>query len=547
MKKYGSGLFAAAISGVLAISTLLCGCGQAGTDNVNNNKEENKTAAVEKIDNTCTDVWYEIFVYSFCDSNGDGIGDLKGVDEKLDYLKGLGINGIWLMPVCPSDSYHKYDVNDYEDIDPQYGTMADFDRLVSDCHKDGIKVITDMVVNHTGSGNQWFIKAEKYLEEHPSESLETAEKNCKYVGYYNFTKEKQSKYTKLGGTDWYYESQFSEKMPDLNWDSADVHDEVSGIMKFWFGHGVDGFRLDAAREYYSGNTDKNAEVLSWLEKTAKSYDPDAYMVAEVWDTFGTISDYYKSGITSIFDYPFGNSDGQIVKTLRGAGNESRVGKYAGNLEKAEKTYRESNPEFIDAPFLSNHDTGRISGFLNYDEDKMKLAGAMNLFMGGNSFIYYGEELGMSGSGNDPSKRAPMYWSASDRKGMTDPPPECADEENRFGSYDEQKDDPTSIYSYYRSAISIRADHPEIARGVSTAESELNSGCVSAVRKTMKDKDGSSVSCVILYNISDKPQTVTLSGASAKMKLSTGLCTGSSKVTSGAGRLQMPAWSIAILK
>lgn len=550
-----------AITGsVLIISTLLCGCGKNAENNVENDTESGAENLDYNIDNTKTDTWYEIFVYSFCDSDGDGIGDLNGVDEKIGYLKELGISGIWLMPVCPSDSYHKYDVNDYEDIDPQYGTMEDFDKLVKDCHANGIRVITDLVVNHTGAHNKWFTGACDYLKEHPAIDFAEGEEasqskdqtsdmytdnGLRYVEYYNFSNEKKAGYNKVEGTDYYYESQFSPDMPDLNWNSQYVYNEIKSVMKFWTDHGVDGFRLDAAKEYYSGNSEENKKVLSWLENTAKELNPDAYLVAEVWDTFGTIQDYYSSGITSIFDYPFGNSDGQIVKTINGAGNESRVEKYAPNIEKAESAYRSSNPSFIDAPFLSNHDTGRISGFLNYNEDKMKLAGAMNLFMSGNSFIYYGEELGMSGSGNDPSKRAPMYW--SDKSGLTTPPPGCTVQENKFGSFDEQKNDESSIYNYYRKAISIKASCPEIAEGVSTADKTLNKGSISAVKKTMKTKDDGENSCVILYNISDKEQTLELNLNESGLGLCAELETGSEKVHVSENKIEIPAWGIAVIK
>ena len=550
-----------AITGsVLIISTLLCGCGKNAENNVENDTESGAENLDYNIDNTKTDTWYEIFVYSFCDSDGDGIGDLNGVDEKIGYLKELGISGIWLMPVCPSDSYHKYDVNDYEDIDPQYGTMEDFDKLVKDCHANGIRVITDLVVNHTGAHNKWFTGACDYLKEHPAIDFAEGEEasqskdqtsdmytddGLRYVEYYNFSNEKKAGYNKVEGTDYYYESQFSPDMPDLNWNSQYVYNEIKSVMKFWTDHGVDGFRLDAAKEYYSGNSTENKKVLSWLENTAKELNPDAYLVAEVWDTFGTIQDYYSSGITSIFDYPFGNSDGQIVKTINGAGNESRVEKYAPNIEKAESAYRSSNPSFIDAPFLSNHDTGRISGFLNYNEDKMKLAGAMNLFMSGNSFIYYGEELGMSGSGNDPSKRAPMYW--SDKSGLTTPPPGCTVQENKFGSFDEQKNDESSIYNYYRKAISIKASCPEIAEGVSTADKTLNKGSISAVKKTMKTKDDGENSCVILYNISDKEQTLELNLNENGLRLCAELETGSEKVHVSENKIEIPAWGIAVIK
>ena len=221
------------------------------------------------------------------------------------------------------------------------------------------------------------------------------------------------------------------------------------------------------------------------------------MVAEVWDTFATITEYYKSGIISIFDYPFGNSDGKIIDVLRGAGNPAVVSTYATALEKANKAYSGSNGDYIDAPFLSNHDVGRIAGFVSGDENKIKLAGAMNIFMSGSVFIYYGEEIGMSGSGNDPSKRAPMYWNKDRDEGTTDLPPECVlPEEYPLGSLEEQKKDAGSVYNYYRQAIAIRNALPVISHGDTTAEVPLNQGCVSAQRKTWNDE-----SCIILMNVS----------------------------------------------
>lgn len=488
--------------------------------------------------------WYEIFVYSFCDSDGDGIGDLKGVDSKLDYLQELGVTGIWLMPIHPAMSYHKYDVTDYEAISPDYGTMDDFEKLLADCHKRGIKLIMDLVVNHTASDYPWFQKAAAYLKEHPDCDLTTATTKCPEVGYYNFVKTdtKQGGYEKLEGTSFYYEAQFSKKMPDLNLDKEEVRKYISEVMQFWLKKGVDGFRLDAAKEYYTGNSDKNIEMLSFLEKTLKTDNPNGYMVAEVWDTFATITKYYQSGITSIFNYPFGNSDGQIVKVLRNAGNGKMVEKYARNLEKSEESYRKSNAEFIDAPFLSNHDTGRIEGFLGGDEDKIKMAGAMNLMMSGSAFIYYGEELGMSGSGNDPSKRAPMYWSSKADPEMTDPPQGCVSQENPFGSYQEQKDDPNSVLSYYKKASQVRNEYRVIATGVTTAEEALNKGCISAVRKTDKD---TGKTCILLMNISDQEQQVSLAGYE-DWKLGDIICTGTDQVVQEKTALTMPAYSIAVL-
>jgi glycosidase len=313
-------------------------------------------------------------------------------------------------------------------------------------------------------------------------------------------------------------------------------------MKFWLDKGVDGFRLDAAKEFYTGQTSKNLEVLGWIQETATALKPDCYLVAEVWDTFSQITEYYKSGIISIFNYAFGNNDGKIVKVLQGAGNASVVTTYATALEKADTAYRGSHPGYIDAPFLSNHDVGRIAGFVSRDENKIKMAGAMNLFMSGSVFIYYGEELGMPGSGNDPSKRAPMYWNAARDNGTTGLPPDCQlPDEYPLGSLEEQRYDDGSVYNYYRRAIAIRKALPVISHGIPTAETGLNVGCVSACRKTWEEE-----SCIILMNIDSKEAVVDLTGYEG-WNLSAGLCVDEESVMMDENRLCLPAWGIAILK
>lgn len=485
-------------------------------------------------------VWYEIFVYSFCDSDGDGIGDLNGVRSKIPYLQELGVTGIWFMPLHPSTTYHKYNVSDYYAIDPQYGTMEDFDALLADCEKAGIKVIMDLVVNHTGSEHAWFKTAVEYLKGLPEGATPSPEE-CKYLDYYFFSSESTgvSAPKEVAGTDYWYEAMFSYDMPDLNLDNPAVRAEVEDIMAFWMGKGVAGFRLDAAKEFFTGNGDKNVEVLSWLQQAATAIDPDAYMVAEVWDTFANISRYYDSGITSIFDYAFGNSDGKIVKVIRGAGNAAMVETYATGLEKADKTYLEHNPNYIDAPFLSNHDVGRIAGFAGREENKVKLAGAMNIFMGGSVFIYYGEELGMAGSGNDPSKRVAMYWNESG-EGMTKLPPDATEQEHPFGSLETQKTDDNSVYNYYRQAIAIRNALPVISHGRVTAEANLNKGCVSAQRKTWGEE-----SCIILMNIDANAARVDLSDY-ADWQLAASLSADGGEIKLNGTTLDLPAFGVAIL-
>ena len=484
--------------------------------------------------------FYEIFVYSFCDSDGDGIGDLQGVISKLDYLEALGITGIWFMPIHPSTSYHKYNVSDYYAIDPQYGTMEDFEQLLAECHARDIHVIIDLVVNHTGSEHAWFQEAVSYLQNLP-EGAEPNPGECKYLDYYFFSKEEGKGSRPVNGTDWFYEGMFDFTMPDINLGSEATREEIKNIMQFWIEKGVDGFRLDAAKEFYSGSVSKNVEVLTWIQKTATALKPDCYLVAEVWENFNQIAAYYESGITSIFNFAFGNSDGKIAKVIQGAGKESVVTTYATALEKADAAYRAKNPDYIDAPFLSNHDVGRIAGFAGRDENKMKMAAAMNLFMGGSAFVYYGEEIGMPGSGNDPSKRAPFYWNAARDKGTTNPPPECElPAEYELGSLEEQVNDDASIYNYYRQAIAIRNSLPQIARGIPTAEAALNTGCVSAYRKTWGEE-----SCIILMNINSEGTTVDLSDY-ADWALVADLSAEGSEIQMNGGSLQLPAWGVAVL-
>ena len=520
---------------------LLCGCAAPAAEEKPTAEEaltQIKALGENPDDNYRT--WYEIFVYSFCDSDGDGIGDLPGVISKLDYLQELGVTGIWFMPVHPSQSYHKYDVRDYYAIDPAYGTLEDMEQLLAECEKRGIKVILDLVLNHTGDDHEWFLTAVEYLKSLPAGAEPNVEE-CPYIDYYTFTREGIGAYNAIAGTEWFYECKFSPDMPDLNLANEALRSDIKDIMQFWFDKGVHGFRLDAVKEFYSGNAPANIEVLAWIQETAVSLKEDAYLVGEAWEGFGGLTPYYGSGLTSFFDFPFGTSDGKIATVLRSAGNPATVSTYAPALEKAHNAYSEENPNYIDAPFLSNHDVGRIAGFVNRDENKVKLAGAMNIFMSGSCFIYYGEELGMIGSGNDPSKRAPMYWNAARDQGTTNPPPDCElPEEYPFGSLEEQEGNDASVYNYYRQGIAIRNAIPAMARGVTTAETALNIGCVSAYRKTCDLG-----TCIVLMNISPEAATADLT-AYSDWTLAASLSADGNPVTLEEAALTLPAFGTAVL-
>ena len=360
---------------------------------------------------------YEVFVYSFADSNGDGIGDLNGLYDNLGYINDgqpssgmdLSAGEIWLMPIFPSPTYHKYDTTNYMDIDPAYGTLEDFDKLLKECHARGINVILDLALNHTSTEHPWFLAAKEYLEKLPA-GKDPVKDECPYVWYYTFSREQYPGFVPMDDT-WYYEARFWEGMPDLNLSTPEVRNELSTIMKFWLDRGVDGFRLDAVTSYYTDNPDGNMEFMKWVADTVHGINPKAYLVAEAWTDQSSYASYYSTGVNSFFDFAYSGADGIIAQTARG---NMSAKSFAESLANEENLYSSINEHFINAPFYTNHDMPRSAGYYADDDGpRTKLAGALNLLMTGNAFVYYGEELGMMGSGKDPNYRAPMYWISED--------------------------------------------------------------------------------------------------------------------------------------
>ena len=392
--------------------------------------------------------WYEIFVRSFCDSDGDGLGDLRGAAEKLDYVRELGCTGVWLMPIMPSPSYHKYDVVDFYAVDPEYGTLDDLRALLEEAHARGMRVILDLPVNHCSSEHPWFLSA-------------AASEDSPYRGWFNWSDKAQPGYTELNGA--YYESRFVDSMPDLNLDKPAVREEIENIMRFWLQEvGADGFRLDAVTSYYTGNVEKNTDFLNWLADTAHALKPDAYLVAEAWENLPTIARYAESRIDSFFTFPVSQTEGYIAKVLGGRAKQPGK-KFGETVELLEQTLPERS---IPAPFLENHDTGRTVGFTGRtNPDKTKMAGGLLCMLRGNVFIYYGQEIGMVGSGEDPNKRIGMLW--TNEAETTLPPPGTTRIEYAYPSVAEQESDPASILNYYKQALGIRERFPAIARGTST--------------------------------------------------------------------------------
>ena len=494
---------------------------------------------------------YEIFVYSFCDSNGDGIGDFNGIRSKLDYIEDLGFDAIWLTPVHPSSTYHKYDVDDYYEIDPAFGTREDYEALLKECHERGIRVYMDLVLNHTSEDNAWFKAASDYLHE-LSSGAEPDVSECKYFDYYNFSRESSGGYAPLDGTDWYYEARFWSEMPDLNLSSEAVRGEIRDILAFWLGKGVDGFRLDAVTYYIYADPEANVEFLRFLTEAGRSIRPDCYFVGEAWTDRNTIAQLYGSGIDSLFDFPFSGNEGFIANIINGT---YKASDYVKGMLLAQEAYSSANPDYVDAPFYTNHDMARSAGYYAADDGPVtKMAYAMSLFMTGNSFVYYGEEIGMKGAGKDENKRAPMYWSDDpDDPDMCAGPPDMDEFPMKFPSAAEQMKDNLSLWTWFREVIRVRNAFPAIARGTTEGVDSLSDDNVAAFMR--RDPENGDLLIVMnlradtavkeMTGVVSAADGVDSTGAESSLTLAAVLNTGEEDITYEQGVLTLPGYSIAV--
>lgn len=387
--------------------------------------------------------YYEIFVASFRDSDGDGMGDLNGVTQRLDYLQELGVGGIWLMPIMPSQTYHKYDVDDYYSVDKSYGTMEDFENLIKEAEKRKIDIIIDLPINHTSDTHPWFVEAkESFL----SGFCGLGKSTC---AYYNFESEAKPGYAKLD-EEHYYEAVFWEGMPDLNLDNPHLREEIKDIAYFWLDKGVKGFRLDAVLHFYESNPAKNNAFVEWFMEVVNEKRPDAYVVGEVWASDTLVTEHYRSGIDSMFRFDLSGPDGAVVKAIRtGQGEE-----LASRVMQNRQNIREINSLANDSLFLSNHDQARSAGFFKNEEERKLMASAY-LVMPGTPFIYYGEEIGIRGSGKDENKRLPMLWG----EGADCEPPKDADYTAQVETdVKGQLNDEASLLTHYRRVLKLRNNY-----------------------------------------------------------------------------------------
>lgn len=416
-------------------------------------------------------VFYEIFVRSFYDSDGDGIGDLEGVIEKLDYLNDgdpdsgddLGVTGIWLMPVMQSPSYHGYDATDYYTVEEDYGSNETFKRLIAEAHARGIKVIVDLMLNHTSSQHAWFVEAA---------GSEDAARRDWYVW-----RDENPAWRSYGGAptwhqvgDQFYYGLFWEGMPDLNYANPAVTAEMSEVTRFWLEQmGADGLRLDAIRHLFEadGQLDDLPETHAWLRAYDDRIDEigtEKLTVGEVWDRTPAVTAYVaEDEVDLTFEFALAEA---ILRSVESE-NPFFLANQLGHVLR-------SYPPGQFAPFLTNHDQDRVMSQLGGDEGKARLAASILLILPGVPFIYYGEEIGMIGQKPDELIRTPMPWSAETGGAFTSGTPwEPLNQGYEAANMAGQASDPTSLLSHYRRLIGLRNDHAALRRGDLTG---LDSSC-----------------------------------------------------------------------
>ena len=518
-------------------------------------------------------VIYEIYPRSYQDTNGDGVGDLNGITERLDYLKELGVDAIWLTPCYPSPQVDfGYDISDYKNIDAQYGTLKDFDRLVAEARKRHIRVLMDMVMNHTSDKHEWFLQSR-------------SSRDNPYRDWYMWHDGKGQTATSKGqppnnwqsgfghsawewdeNTRQYYYHRFYIQQPDLNWDNPKIHEAFKDIMGFWLKRGVGGFRFDAitvlfedpslADESVVVGTDGkpliNAygdpkvdglkteflpgvhTVMQEMRKHADTFDSDRFpgtrvLIGETYmpDIAGLASEYGTADKPE-FHLPMDTQVGFI--------NKLDVEMFRARLNEVETEIGGNTPLLV----FDNHDNPRLDtryGDGVHDVEIQRVIAAMLFASRGSALFYYGDEIGMKTTPperkqdvKDPigvigwplekgrdGERTPMQWDGTANAGFTKPGvatwlpvPRSAATIN----VEVEKSDPNSLLKWYQALIHLKKTNPALARGENTMVDTANTKVLSWVRQTP-----GAPAVVVSVNFSAEPQTVSLSipGSGGKVK------------------------------
>jgi glycosidase len=443
-------------------------------------------------------VFYQVFVRSFYDSDSDGVGDLNGLIEKLDYLNDgdpattddLGVTGLWLMPIMQSPSYHGYDVVDYYQVDDEYGTNEDFLRLVDEAHQRGMRVIVDMVFNHSSRQHPWFVESQNDQSDKRDWYIWRAE-DPGFRGPQNQVVWHRTPYG-------YFYGVFDRSIPDFNLTNQETTDQVYDITRFWLEDmGADGFRLDAIKHFIENGeqqefTQATHEWFQAFYPFYKSINPDAFMVGEAWGPTQQVVKFIGDEVDSAFEFDLAAA---TLSSARSGSNRA--------LRQAMQITLDNYPLNQYATFLANHDQDRTLSQLDGKEEKAKVAATLLLTGPGTPFIYYGEEIGQQGirRGNtDEPRRLPLQWDDTpNTAGFTTGRPWSAP----FNDYAErniaaQSADPDSLLSLYRQLIRLRDEHPALRVGETAV---VDPGAASAYALLRHHNDET---ILVLVNLSARP-------------------------------------------
>jgi alpha-glucosidase len=486
-------------------------------------------------------VIYEIYPRSFGDTNGDGIGDLNGITKHLDYLEALGVDAIWITPFYPSPQVDfGYDISDYEAIDPQYGTMADFDRLLADAAKHHIRIVTDLVLNHTSDKHAWFME---------SRSSRTNPKADWYI--WNDGKPNRQPpnnwLSLFGHSAWqwdtprnqFYYHDFYKEQPDLNWRNQKVHEAVDNMIRFWMKKGVSGFRLDAITTLFEDEKLRDEPTLAYVTPFGDKAVNRQYTdnLPEVHDVLRElrgvtnempgrvlIGETYLPNVGELAKmYGKNNDELQLpMDTQLGFLNRLSASEFRARLEDAETKLNGNPPLFV----FSNHDNPRSwnrYGDGKHDEAIAKLIATLLLTPRCTAMMYYGEELGMSNNNptsvsqvKDPigrvgwpkeigrdGERTPMQWNGDTNAGFSTARETWLPVAPNYKTKNVQTEskDPNSMLGYYKTLIHLRKQNAAIRDGDFAMLDDKNPNVLSYLRKS-----GDTVVLVSL-NCSAAPQTV----------------------------------------
>ncbi|GAB4488093.1 MAG: alpha-amylase family glycosyl hydrolase [Anaerolineales bacterium] len=492
-------------------------------------------------------VIYQIYPRSFADSNGDGIGDLTGITSRLDYLAELGIDAIWLSPFYPSpQADFGYDVSNYKNVDPLFGTLADFDTLVAEAHRRKIRVVVDLVLNHTSDQHPWFLesrssrenpKRDWYLWQPPSPSAHALN-----MGKSRGVPNNWQSIFGGGGWEWdektgeYYFHMFLKQQPDVNWRNPQVRHEMLDVFRFWAERGVDGFRLDVFNAYFKderlrNNPPKPGLFLRAFDRQQHIYDIDQPEMHPLLNEIRALLDSYPERYTvgeTFMASPEKAASYCGPDKLHAAFNfdflfrKFSAADFADGIQKWTQAIGQNAwPNYV----LSNHDQPRSATRYAKGEDdaRAKVVLGMLLTLRGTPFLYYGEEIGMRDISlkrheiqDPPGKyywpfykgrdgcRSPMQWDASPYAGFSTVKPWLPVHPNHAKRNAEaQKNDPNSLFNFVKTLLALRKEYPALQRGDFRLLSPADSGVLAYERALGEER------ILIYINFSGKMNAASL--------------------------------------